>query len=208
MEFHIETLPVGTNSILQSIKPISDIQDFYLSGGTALSLQLGHRESEDLDFFIKKSFNPQLLQQKLLQCGKLEDVIINEGTLNLFMNGVKLQFLQYPYDLLEALIPWNDIYLSSIIDIACTKLVTISDRGSKKDYIDLYVILQQMSLQALFTKLQDKYKGIEYNLPHILKSLIYFTDAEEQPMPKMHINLTWEQTKSFIIDQVKKITFS
>lgn len=207
MELHVETLPKGTNSVLQSIKQISNIQDFYLSGGTALSLQLGHRESEDLDFFIKKSFNPQLLQQNLLQYGKLEDVMINEGTLNLFINGVELQFLQYPYDLLEALIPWNGIYLSSVTDIACTKLITISDRGSKKDYIDLYVILQQMSLQELFTKLQEKYKNVEYNLPHILKSLIYFTDAGEQPMPKMHIDLTWEQTKTFITEQVKKITF-
>lgn len=207
MGFHLETLPKGTNLVLENIKQVPEIQNFYLSGGTALSLQLGHRESEDLDFFIKDSFNPQILLQKFLQYGKLEDVMTAEGTLNLFMNNVKLQFLHYPYDLLETLIPWNGIYLSSVIDIACTKLITISDRGSKKDYIDLYVILQQMSLQELFTKLQEKYKNIEYNLPHILKSLVYFNDAEEQPMPKMHIDLTWEQTKSFITEQVKKITF-
>lgn len=207
MEFHVETLPQGTNLVLENIKQIPEIQNFYLSGGTALSLQLGHRESEDLDFFIKDSFNPQILLQKFLQYGKLEDVMTAEGTLNLFMNNVKLQFLHYPYDLLETLIPWNGIYLSSVIDIACTKLITISDRGSKKDYIDLYLILQQMSLQELFTKLQEKYKNVEYNLPHILKSLVYFNDAEEQPMPKMHIDLTWEQTKSFITEQVKKITF-
>jgi predicted nucleotidyltransferase component of viral defense system len=207
MEFHVETLPQGTNLVLENIKQVPEIQNFYLSGGTALSLQLGHRESEDLDFFIKNSFNPQILVQKLLQYGKLEDVMTDEGTLNLFMNNVKLQFLHYPYDLLETLIPWNGIYLSSVIDIACTKLITISDRGSKKDYIDLYVILQQISLQDLFTKLEEKYKNVEYNLPHILKSLVYFNDAEEQPMPKMHIGLTWEQTKSFITEQVKKITF-
>src|SRR6266571_3916 len=171
MEFHVETLPQGTNLVLENIKQVPEIQNFYLSGGTALSLQLGHRESEDLDFFIKNSFNPQILLQKLLQYGKLEDVMTDEDTLNLFMNNVKLQFLHYPYDLLETFIPWNDIHLSSVIDIACTKLIT---------------------------KLQEKYKNIEYNLPHILKSLVYFNDAEEQPMPKMHIGLTWEQTKSFI----------
>ncbi|HSW88380.1 MAG TPA: nucleotidyl transferase AbiEii/AbiGii toxin family protein [Candidatus Saccharimonadales bacterium] len=207
MEFHSETLPQGTNLVLENIKHVPEIQNFYLSGGTALSLQLGHRESEDLDFFIKNSFNPQILLQKFLQYGKLEDVMTGEGTLNLFMNNVKLQFLHYPYDLLETVIPWNGIHLSSVIDIACTKLITISDRGSKKDYIDLYVILQQISLQELFNKLQEKYKNVEYNLPHILKSLVYFNDAEEQPMPKMHIDLTWEQTKNFITEQVKKITF-
>jgi hypothetical protein len=62
-----------------------------------------------------------------------------------------------------------------------------------------------MSLQELFTKLEGKYKNIAYNLPHILKSLIYFADAEEQPM---HKDITWEQTKSYITEQVKKITFS
>ena len=207
MEFHIETVPQATKSVLDSIKQIPDIQNFYLSGGTALSLQLGHRESEDLDFFIKTSFKPELLQQKLLQYGKLEDVMINEGTLNLFMSGVKLQFLHYPYDLLEALVPWNGIYLSSVIDIACTKLITISDRGSKRDYIDLYVILQQISLQDLFGKLGEKYKNVDYNLPHILKSLVYFNDADQQPMPKMHIDLTWEQVKNFMVEQVKEVNF-
>lgn len=207
MEFHSETLPQGTNLVLENIKKIPDIQNFYLSGGTALSLQLGHRESEDLDFFIKNSFIPQFLQQKLLEHGKLEDVMLDENTLNLFIDGVKLQFLHYPYDLLETLIPWNGIHLSSINDIACTKLITISDRGSKKDYIDLYVILQEVSLQELFTKLEKKYKNIDYNIPHILKSLIYFDDAEEQPMPRMHIDLTWEQVKSFITEQAKKINF-
>ncbi len=207
MNFYIETVPSATQSILESIKEISDIQKFYLSGGTALSLQLGHRESEDLDFFIKNLFQPQIIQEKLVQYGNLEDVMIDTGTLNLFMNGVKLQFLYYPYDLLEPLIPWNGIYLSSITDIACTKLITISDRGSKKDYIDLYEILQKISLQELFDKLEQKYKNIEYNQPHILKSLVYFKDAEAQPMPKMHIDLNWEQVKEFIIKQVKEITF-
>lgn len=207
MEFYIGTIPQATQSVLESIKGIPDLQRFYLSGGTALSLQLGHRESEDLDFFIKNPFHPQTLQRKLLQYGKLEDVMLDDGTLNVFMDGVKLQFLYYPYDLLETFIPWNGIYLSSVIDIACTKLITISDRGSKKDYIDLYMVLQKVSLQELLGKLEEKYKNVEYNLPHILKSLVYFNDADGQPMPKMHTNLTWEHVKEFVVEQVKTVTF-
>lgn len=206
MMFYSETISPKTNLVLGKLRKIVDIQNFYLSGGTALALQLGHRESEDLDFFIKTSFNPQLLQEKLSQQGKLKDVILDEGTLNVFMDDVKLQFLYYPYNLLEILLPWRGIYLSSVIDIACTKLITISDRGSKKDFIDLYVILQQISLKELFVKLEKKYKNIEYNIPHILKSLVYFNDAEEQPMPRMHTHITWEQVKNFIIQQVKQIT--
>lgn len=90
MKFYPETVPQSTQQVLTKIKGIPDIQNFYLSGGTGLSLQLGHRESEDLDFFIKSSFEPQLLQQKLISQGELKDIIIDEGTLNVFMNGVKL----------------------------------------------------------------------------------------------------------------------
>lgn len=80
-------------------------------------------------------------------------------------------------------------------------------RGSKKDFIDLYVILQQISLKELFNKLKEKYKNVEYNYPHILKSLVYFEDAEAQPMPRMHMSLSWEDIKNFIVQNVKTFTF-
>ncbi|MEK7570673.1 MAG: nucleotidyl transferase AbiEii/AbiGii toxin family protein [Patescibacteria group bacterium] len=207
MQLYTDTLPKSTAAVLEKIKGINKLKSFYLSGGTALSLQLGHRESEDLDFFIQNTFNPEVLQQELLQQGKLEQVMIDEGTLNAFMDSVKLQFLFYPYDLLEKSKEWNGIYLSSVIDIACTKLVTVSMRGSKKDFIDIYVILQKVSLADLFQKLHEKYKNVGYNEPHLLKSLVYFDDADVQPMPKMHISLEWETVKNFIVKEVKKITF-
>lgn len=207
MKFYSDTVPAKTQDILNKIKKIPDLQQFYLTGGTALSLYLGHRESEDLDFFAQISFHPEILQEKLAPFGKLEITMIDEKTLNVFLDGVKLQFLHYPYALLEPFIPWNDIQLSSIIDIACTKLITISMRGSKKDFIDLYAILQQTTLPELFSKLDEKYSKVQYNYPHILKSLVYFADADEQPMPKMHISLEWQQVKDFIVKQVKAFSF-
>lgn len=95
----------------------------------------------------------------------------------------------------------------SVIDIACTKLITISMRGSKKDFIDLYFILQQTTLQALFAKLDEKYVNVQYNYPHILKSLVYFNDADNQPMPRMHKDFSWENVKGSIVKQVKAFTF-
>src|SRR5579885_510451 len=201
MKFYPETVPQLTQSVLKKISNIPDLQNFYLSGGTALSLQLGHRESEDLDFFTQAMFEPQQLQEELLQHGTLENVMFDKGTLNVFMDKVKLQFLYYPYNLVEELIPWNGINISSVIDIACTKLITISMRGSKKDFIDLYIILQQIELKELFMNLKKKYTKVQYNYPHILKSLVYFEDAEAQPMPKMHIPLEWENVKDTIIKQ-------
>lgn len=203
MRFFTQTLPHKTAELIEHIKSVPELKSFYLSGGTALSLQLGHRESEDLDFFSLLDFKPEVLQAVLLKVGTLESVQLEKGTLNVFLNDVKLQFLHYPYSMLEEFVEWNNLRLSSVIDIACTKLITISSRGSKKDFIDLYIILKNHTLVELFEKLDKKYKGINYNHVHILKSMIYFDDADTEPIPKMHTEVVWEDVKKNIEEKVK-----
>ena len=95
-------------------------------------MQIGHRESEDLDFFCEKDFDPGRIEIALKSFGSLEETELDKNTLNTYLNGVKLQFLGYPYRLIEPLINWQRIKLSSVIDIACTKLQTVGMRGSKK----------------------------------------------------------------------------
>ncbi len=86
---------------------------------------------------------------------------------------------------------------------ACDKLRTIGMRGSKKDFIDLYFLLKQPDLEKLFEKLKQKYRGADYNLTHILKSLVYFANADGQPMPRMHQQVGWEEIKQEIVRKVK-----
>jgi len=208
MQIYTQTLPQNTKKlveILQKEKP-NFLTNFYLSGGTALSLQIGHRESEDLDFFSQESFDPSRLQVELEKLGKLENLELATGTLNTYLEGAKLQFLAYPYHLLENVYDWQSINLSSISDIACTKLQTISMRGSKKDFIDLFFILQDYSLEDLFKKLAKKYFSSDFNQAHILKSLVYFEDAEKQPMPRMHMQIEWKEIKARIIKEVKGLS--
>jgi len=201
---HTETLAPNTKSIFEILGKNSTIlENFYLSGGTALALHLGHRESEDLDFFSQIEFEPEILLQQLEELMALSDVSLDHGTLNCYANGVKLQFLHYPYKLIGNTENYNNIKISSVPDIACTKLITISARGSQKDFIDLFFILQIYSLQELFDLLSKKYPQTDYNLLHILKSLVYFQDADEQPTPKMHKQLSWIQVKKFIANSVK-----
>lgn len=91
----------------------------------------------------------------------------------------------------------------AVSDIACTKLITISARGSQKDFIDLFFILQAYQLRELFELLKEKYPQTDYNLLHILKSLVFFEDADHQPSPKMHKKVSWPEIKKYISEKVK-----
>lgn len=203
--FYPQTLPPDTAKLLNLLRQSNPdfLASFYLSGGTALSLQLGHRESEDLDFFTQHPFKPELIEQQLLTYGKLSETELSNGTLNAYLNGVKLQFLYYPYRLIKPVVDWEGIPLSSIIDIACTKLQTVGMRGSRKDFIDIYFLLKQMPLEALLSYTKEKYRESDYSETHILKSLVYFDDAEAQPMPRMHKDVSWEQIKQAIVTAIK-----
>lgn len=202
----VNTLPIKTGILVADLQKNSPsfLKDFYLSGGTALSLQIGHRESEDLDFFCGEDFDPRQTEIALKSFGPLEETELDKNTLNTYLKGVKLQFLGYPYRLIEPLINWQGISLSSVIDIACTKLQTVGMRGSKKDFIDIYFLLEIFSLEDLFEALEKKYPEIGYNTTHILKSLVYFEDADKQPMPRMHKETDWETIKAKLIEEVKK----
>ena len=207
LSFNTQALPKSTFALIKlfhSKKP-SFLDSFYLSGGTGLALHLGHRQSEDLDFFTSQSFDPYQLMAQLQTFGnQLSQVEIHQNTLNLYFNQVKLQFLTYPYPLLKPLTDWKGIKISSVIDIACTKLITISQRGFKKDFIDLYFILQQVPLDKLFSALEKKYENINFNKLHILKSLTFFEEADKQPMPRMLKPTTWDQIKDELTTTVIK----
>jgi hypothetical protein len=192
-----------TSQVLNTLKINAKLSGFYLSGGTALALQLGHRVSEDLDFFSGQRFDPILLQEAIEKTGRLTSTELAENTLNTFFNDVKVQFLYYPYPMLENLLEWEGVKLSSLADIACTKMITVSMRGSKKDFVDIYFLLQRFTLEELFKLVNKKYRGVDYNPQHILKSLVYFEDAEGQPMPRMQTEIDWETIKAGLIRAVK-----
>ena len=160
-----------------------------------------------MDWFNQNGFDPVKLQPKLEAIGDLTKLELEENTLNAYLNGVKIQFLGYPYPLLESVTVWQNLKISSLADIACTKLQTIGMRRSKKDFIDLFFLLKQFDLEELLGKLKQKYLGTDYNQPHILKSLVYFANADDQPMPRMHQEASWEGIKQQLVEKVKAVKF-
>ncbi|MFZ2664035.1 MAG: nucleotidyl transferase AbiEii/AbiGii toxin family protein [Patescibacteria group bacterium] len=194
---HEETLYIETKNVLEKIQAEETLKVFYLGGGTALALQLGHRKSVDLDFFSQNYPAQELLLQHL---NKYKPTVIQQdkGTLDVFIDKVKISFFEYKYPLLERTIKYKEIELAQLLDIACMKIAAISQRGTKKDFVDLYVLLQKYSLNEILKAFEKKYKKVNYHRLHILKSLVYFDDADSDPEPDYLLNISWADVKAFI----------
>ncbi len=168
-------------------------------GGTALSLQLGHRISVDLDLFSNLEFSENVLVEKLESIADVKIFQKAKNTLNIEANGVKVDLIRYNYPTLEPIKVVDNIRLLNIQDIACMKL----DRGAKKDFFDLYFILKSYSLTEILKFHRKKFNRIEQF--HIVKSLTYFADAEEEPNPIMIEKISWKEVKEYISESVLEI---
>lgn len=202
---HIETLAPETSRVLDTIKKERFIGDFYLVGGTALALHLGHRESIDLDFFSPDDFSLETLKKDISSIGRYTLTNEEEGTLDGILDGVKLTFLRYEYPRLYPLVDSDGVKLADERDIAAMKIDAISSRGSRKDFIDLYFLLKKYPLSEILSFFEQKYSHIDYNRMHLLKSLSYFVDAENDASPKMLIPADWQAVKETIAREAKQL---
>ena len=192
--FQVNAITPTTLKVLNKLMAHPSLSDFALAGGTALALRFGHRISVDLDLFSPKDFSAETLLQELREDFEVDIQNVSKNTLNLLMNGIKVDILVYKYPQLEAIDTIDTIRLFSIPDIAAMKLSAVSSRGSKKDFYDLYFLLKQFPLPMLLNFYQKKYQTEQYY--HILKSLIFFDDAETEPEPRLlQKALSWDEIK-------------
>jgi hypothetical protein len=176
----------ATRKLFEKLGQRPWLSDFYLAGGTALALQLGHRTSVDLDFFSEKTFDEERIVQSLAVLGRLQILEKSEQSVTGILDGVKFSFLGYQYPTLQPGLVFDGIDIASIEDIACMKLDALSSRGSKRDFVDVYFIAQKnIPLPDLFDLFERKYASIRLNVVHVKKSLVFFEDAETEPMPAM-----------------------
>jgi predicted nucleotidyltransferase component of viral defense system len=191
-----------TKRVLEKIKETTVGDNFYLAGGTALAIQLGHRMSIDLDWFCQEGFNGQNIKFELAKIGKFSISSEEEGTIHGQLDGVKITFLRYRYGQLYPIINFEGVNLADERDIAAMKIDAVSSRGSKKDFIDLYFLLEKYSLAELVGFFEHKFSDISYNKLHILKSLTYFEEAEDEPMPVMLKDMAWRDVKELMEKKV------
>lgn len=180
------------------------MKDYYLAGGTGLALQIGHRESVDFDFFAENDVDADKLEALLNKTGVFRRTYEERNTLYGELNGIRVSFIKYAYPMIQDLIKDLNFNIAGIKDISAMKLSAILSRGTKKDFVDLYFLLKIYPLKELFKFYEIKYKaeGYQYTL---LRSLQYFDEAEQDPLPKMKEPVQWDQVKKTITSEVRKI---
>lgn len=169
----------------------------YLAGGTALALQIGHRSSVDFDWFGNSIDDPEILFRRL-RASDLDFTILTNKfeTIYLEIEKVQVSFIGYDYPMLSSLCRWDkySMRLASLDDIACMKLSAVTNRGSRKDFIDLhYLITHYRSLGEYLQLFQEKYK--QQDVGHVIRSLVYFEDADQEPEIKMFADPHWKRLK-------------
>ncbi len=200
---HWEILDKERIELLSRIVAKVDIGEFYMAGGTALSLQLGLRKSVDFDFFVPHKFNADVLYAQLEEICPNDITAVNidkNGTCDLVMKNVQVSFFEYPYKTLYKYNRDSDmpkLALADIGDIAAMKAIAIGGRGAKKDFFDLYEIFDKTdySVKQLVSDLYEKY-GNNRDFSYIGMGLNYFDEAEQERLPELFVAYEWETVKA------------
>ena len=199
----LRTIEPHTLELLKALMQEPALCELRLVGGTALALQYGHRSSIDLDLFGKIDIDAYELQEILSKHGMLR--VENETKIihQYIIDNIKVDVVNYPFEWITPMIEDEGVRLASPMDIAAMKVNAIEGRGTKKDFIDMYMLLQHYSLEKILGFYLQKYPN--HSVFRALRSMTYFDDAEEQFMPRMFVDTTWEEMKQFIINRVKEV---
>lgn len=208
MKWHLESLTTGCRHTAQHLGEVRQVSAFYLAGGTALALIYGHRISVDLDFFSSSNalgfVERQALVEELRKCSiRIEEE--KDGTVQGRHQATDVSFFYYPYLLLRPARVWGNLRVADPVDIGLMKLGAIIGRGSRKDFIDLYMVLQkELSLAQLLRLARKKFPGRHDLELQALRVLVYFADADTEPVLKFTAPVSWTAVKTFFEREVRQ----
>jgi hypothetical protein len=203
---HAETLTKNTKKIWNKIKKFEKIKDFYLAGGTALALQIGHRISVDLDFFSDEPIKKTLLQDIEDFFEKPVEVLIkSKNELTIMIDEVKVTFLHYSFPLIYPLKKDDSIKIADIKEISLMKAYTLGRRQSFKDYVDLYTVVSKdlITLKLIVENAKNKYEEV-FNDRVFLEQLVYIDDIEDEPIQWIDKSVSIEEILDFFEKKIKE----
>jgi hypothetical protein len=193
-----------TPACLQALNYLSRhpfIGDFYLAGGTALALQIGHRVSTDLDWFstTRHLLAPEreAICQALSGGEQWEVLSEQDGMLFTRLFGSDVSFIYQHHPLLDPTVEYLGVQLASPTDIGLMKLAAVNSRGTRRDFIDLYCLRRVVTLDRLLELAAVKYADRPNFLAVASRALSYFEDAEPQPMPRMLVPIRWADVRTY-----------
>jgi predicted nucleotidyltransferase component of viral defense system len=199
-----ETVEESTFHLLDELMNFKPLREYSLVGGTALSLQLGHRISEDLDLFILKNFDKAKMQVALKR--KFKDRIDIHSSvknpLGVFshIDGIKIDIVKHPYPLINDILVVDNIRMWSLLDIAASKVYAISIRATKKDFWDIDRLLDIFNVEEIADAYYKRYK--QFVALGVPKMLTYFSEADESKDPVCLMRKDWKQVQKSISKKI------
>lgn len=203
---HLEVLKLEQKKVFKKLK---HLPEFYLVGGTALALQIGHRISEDFDLFINQDLSENLRKKirRVFEGFRIEISLRHSEQINISVDGVKMNFVKYRYPLIFKLVKSEGVKIASVSEIALMKAFASGGRASPKDYVDLYFILKKrlISLENIIDSCQKKYKE-EFNSRLFLEQLTHLEDiGETKKIEFLKEKVTKKEMQKFFEKEVEKI---
>ncbi len=196
---------VLTKEGAELLPTLSRFSGFYLAGGTALALQIGHRLSVDFDLFRNESITPALFPrvERAFPFPAIP-LVNNADELTVILNGVKITFLNYPFPVLDPFETYDGLPLLSVREIAATKAYTIGRRGSYKDYVDLYFVLAEhhTTLPEIIANAERKF-GEAFNARLFLEQLVYLGDVKDTEIQFLKEIVTPKHLLAFFEDRIR-----
>jgi hypothetical protein len=207
---HWEAVPAGIQALLADLGQMPAVQPFYLAGGTAVALRLGHRISRDLDFFSETDSVDTPRREEIVAALRAagHSVTVQRSaftTLVLMADAHHLSFFSYAYDLVDEMSEVQGVRVAGLLDVALMKIDALSGRGLKRDFIDLYMIAQQTPLDKILELGRRKYPHYRDLRMNALAAMTQFDAADEDADPVLLQPIQWDEVKRFFIAEAKRL---
>jgi len=201
---HEETIKPGTLDLINQLMKDQQLNEFYLVGGTALALQIGHRESIDVDLFSVSAFDTGKLAEHLQRNYDARISAQGNNSLKGNIQGVDIDLVTHNYPFVKPIEPIQGIRMVSLEDIAAMKMNAIVNSGQRiKDFIDVHYLLKDMTCEQLLDHYCSKYPNVDANMGR--SSLLYHKDIDF----KVRVVLTdksirWKDMEKSLIKSVRQ----
>lgn len=206
---HADALAPASRAALRRLAAVPALGDMYLAGSAALALYLGHRPVTNLDWMtasnrLLAADRRDLLEALLAGDGELRVETARDGYLYARTgDGVGLKFFYYPYPLIASEQELHGLWVASLVDLALMKLGAIISRGTKRDFVDFYLLSRVMTLEAVLERASDKF-GHVHDFPlQALKGLADDSLTAGEPMPRLRTELSWATVRDTLAREVR-----